>query len=108
MSELEAKQNHLILHYEKNEVALQQKVESLENEKKNVALVLKLYEDERKQFKEKELNQNELQSKLSEVRYLLDKHQNDHRNELERVRAEYAQILTNTKSLSESVRIMKG
>ena len=64
---------------------------------------MKLYEDERKQYKEKELNHNELQSKITELRYLMDKQSNDHRAELEKVHAEYKQTITTLTKLFESV-----
>lgn len=104
IAELETKYNLSILHYEKSDAALQQKVQNLENEKKNVSMVLKLYEDERKQFKDKEFNQNELESKLSEVRYLLEKQANDHHKEIERLNRDYAQNISNIKQFAESVK----
>jgi len=100
--QLEKKCNQTVLHYEKQDVILQQKTLNLENEKNNISLVLKLYEDERKQYKEKEFNQNELQSKITELRYLMDKQSNDHRVELERVHSEYKQTVTTLTKLFES------
>ena len=82
---------------------MQQKLQSLENDKKNVSMVLKVYEEERKQYKDKELNQNELQSKITELRYLLEKQTGDQRREVDKVHHDYTQTINNIKSLAESV-----
>ena len=101
--DLETKYSSVSLQYEKNDVTQQQKIQNLENEKKNISLVLKLYEDERKQYKDRELNQNELQSKLNEVRYLLERQSGEHRKEIEKVQQENTLVINNLKALAESV-----
>ncbi len=104
MVDIETKYNQTTLHYEKNDSSLQQRVHTLENEKGNLNSVLKLYEDELKQHKERELNQNELQAKISELRYLLDKQTGEHRKEVELIRNEYEGSIKNIKLLAESVK----
>ena len=44
----------MVLRYEKHEFSFQQKINHLENEKQNLNVMIKLYEDEKKQLKEKE------------------------------------------------------
>jgi len=100
--DIEAKYNQTTLHYEKNDSSLQQRVHTLENEKGNLNSVLKLYEDELKGHKERELNQNELQAKISELRYLLDKQTGEHRKEVELIRNECEGSIKNIKLLAES------
>ena len=104
MVDIEAKYNQTTLHYEKNDSSLQQRVHTLENEKGNLNSVLKLYEDELKGHKERELNQNELQAKISELRYLLDKQTGEHRKEVELIRNECEGSIKNIKLLAESVK----
>jgi len=106
--ELDAKCNNVTLHYEKNDATLQQKLQNLENEKKNLTVIAKLYEDERKQYRGKEIEQTDFQSKINELRDLLDKQGDDHRKELDKIHKEYAQKINNMKYFSESVRVLKS
>jgi len=100
--ELDAKCNNVTLHYEKNDATLQQKLQNLENEKKNLTVIAKLYEDERKQYRGKEIEQTDFQSKINELRDLLDKQGDDHRKELDKIHKEYAQKINNMKYFNES------
>jgi len=102
LTDIEARYNQTTLHYEKNDSSLQQRVHTLENEKGNLNNVLKLYEDELKQHKERELNQNELQAKISELRYLLEKQTGERRKEVELIRHECEGSIKNIKLLAES------
>jgi len=90
------------IHYEKSDSTLQQKVQNLENEKKNLTAITKLYEDERRQYKGKEMEQTDFQSKVNELRDLLDKQGGDHRKELDFLHKEYAQKINNMKYFGES------
>ena len=93
----------MTLHYEKNDAALNQRVQNLESEKKNTSLILKLYEEERKQHKEKVSGQSELQGKVTELKDVLEKQSDEHRKEIEKIHQEYAQKITNMRFFSESV-----
>jgi len=93
----------MTLHYEKNDAALNQRVQNLESEKKNTSLILKLYEEERKQHKEKVQGQSELQVKVTELKEVLEKQGDEHRKEVEKIHQDYAQKISNLRFFSESV-----
>lgn len=83
---------------------MQQKVQNLENEKNHLGLVLKLYEDERKQQKERQPDQSDLQTKLDGLRYVLENQKDENRKAIEKVHYEYRQTINNMRLLAESVR----
>jgi len=102
LHEIESKYNQSTLFYEKNDGALQEKIQNLENERVHMNQILKFNEEELKSFKEKELNQNELQAKITELRFLLDKQSGEHRKEVERIHNEYNEAIKNIKMISAS------
>jgi len=104
IAELDSKYNSAVLKYEKNEIALQTKVQNLETEKKNMAVMLKLYEEEKKALKDKEATEYELHSKIGELRYIVEKQKEEHQKEIEKIHHDYALTIKNFKKLSETVK----
>jgi len=106
LSEIDIKYNQTAIYYEKNDAALHQRLQTLEEEKKNANVVLKLYEEERRNFKEKENTQHELQAKLAELRHILEKQTHEYKREIDKVHHEYTETIQNLKSYHEAVRII--
>jgi len=104
VSDIDIKYNQTAIYYEKNDAALHQKLQSLEEEKKNSSVMLRFYEDERRSFKEKEQTQHELQAKVAELRHVIDKQTNDHRREIDKIHYEYTETIQNLKSYNDKER----
>lgn len=103
LSDCDIKYNQTAIYYEKNDAALHQRLHSLEEEKKNTSVMLRLYEDERRNFREKEQTQHELQAKVAELRHVIDKQTNDYRRDLDKVHSEYTETIQNLKSYHDNV-----
>ena len=101
--ELEHKLRDSCLKNEKKEFALVQKQQNLENEKKNLLAKLKVHEEEKKQLKDRELQDRDAGRKLKEMSCKLHKTQEDHEHELEKVHRDYQLTLKNMKALHLSV-----
>ena len=68
-------------------------------------MMLHLFEEERKQFKEKESNQGDIQGKMTELKLVLEKQVTEHKAELEKVHNEYKQAINNIKIQAGAVRL---
>lgn len=101
LSETELLHKELQLKFEKGNIDMVQSFRDLQNEKSNLEILLKKYEDERKQ--NRELYDYEMHLKMNELKSMNDKLKEDHRNELENLNAEYDKSLKDLKSIYESV-----
>ena len=100
---MDNKYNQMVIRYEKNELSFHQKINLLDSEKKNLGVLVKLYEAEKKQHKEKENVEFELHSKIGELKFRVERQKDDHKNELDKLHYDYNITIANLKKIFDTV-----
>ena len=65
--------------------------------------MIKLYEEEKKQLKEKENFEFELHSKIGELKFMIERQKEDHRKDTEKLHYDYNITITNLKKIFDTV-----
>lgn len=100
---MEAKLQQASFKSEKAEFALNQKVQQLENEKKNLSAALKVHEEEKRVFKDREAKDHELAHKVKDLTSQLSKIKDEHKSEIDKIHHDYKLTITNMRTLHTSV-----
>ena len=100
---MDNKYNQMVIRYEKNELFFQQRINHLDSEKRNLSVMMKLYEEEKKQFKDKENLEFELHSKIGELNFRVERQKDDHKKELDKLHYDYNIIIINLKKIFDTV-----